>query len=112
MGTQRNNRVQQLRSTLLLPNNYFLGRNFPNPFNPSTTIEFALPQPGEVVLDVFNIAGQRVRRLLHESQHAAGIYTVEWDGLDHSGRQAGSGVYFYRLEAFDFVKTRKMLLIQ
>jgi len=53
-----------------------------------------------------------VRRLLHQSQHAAGIYTVEWDGLDHSGRQTGSGVYFYRLEAIDFVKTRKMLLIQ
>ena len=105
-------RVQQLRSGRLLPVSYFLGRNFPNPFNPSTTIEYAIPQPGKVVLDVFNVAGQRVRRLVRETQHPAGIYTVEWDGLDHSGRQAGSGVYFYRLQAVDFVKTRKMLLIQ
>ncbi len=105
-------RVRQLRSSRLLPTSYFLGSNFPNPFNPSTSIEYALPRAGQVALDVFNIAGQRIRRLVDKSQHAAGIYTVEWDGRDQLGRQAGSGVYFYRLETVGFVKTRKMLLIQ
>ena len=105
-------RVRQLRSSRLLPTSYFLGSNFPNPFNPSTSIEYALPRAGQVALDVFNIAGQRIRPLVDEGQHAAGIYTVEWDGRDQLGRQAGSGVYFYRLETVGFVKTRKMLLIQ
>ena len=73
-------------------------RAYPNPFNSSVTLAYAVSSDGDVQIDVYNIAGQRVRTLLREHV-AAGSYAASWDGLDASGRGAGSGVYFIRLTA-------------
>ncbi|MFH1069292.1 MAG: FlgD immunoglobulin-like domain containing protein [Candidatus Glassbacteria bacterium] len=97
-----------------LPKAFSLSQNSPNPFNPSTTISYAIPeQTGQlqVVLNVFNLRGQIVRTLVDQPQ-AAGAYNVNWDGTDSQGRRISSGVYFYRLQAGDFVSTRKMVVLK
>ena len=111
-GDRETRLVRQVRSTRLMPQTYYLGGNFPNPFNPRTTIEYALPNAGRIQLEVFDLLGQKVRSLVKEDQHAAGFYTAVWDGRDERGRDVGSGVYVYRLRAPAFVKTQKMLLIK
>jgi hypothetical protein len=88
-----------------------LEQNYPNPFNPLTTITFTLPGRENVRLDVFNLTGKKVKVLEH-GQMAAGTHQVQWDGRNDSGKMLGSGVYFYRLKAGDFVQTRRMLLLK
>jgi hypothetical protein len=88
-----------------------LGVNFPNPFNPTTTIRFDMAQAGHVVIDVFNIRGQRVTTLVNE-EFGAGFHRVEWNGTDDRGRTVGSGVYFYNMRTGDFNTTRRMLLMK
>lgn len=94
-----------------LPSRFTLGLNYPNPFNPSTTIQFALPEACEVRLDVFNILGQLVRRLV-DTDMTAGFHSVVWDGRADDGRAVASGVYFYRLSAGEMSLSRKMLLLK
>jgi FlgD Ig-like domain len=89
-----------------------LEQNYPNPFNPTTTIAFSIKQRSRVTVDVYNVAGERVRTLLDQTR-AAGSYTdVRWDGTDATGSPVASGVYFYRLAAADFSQTRKMVLLK
>jgi len=89
-----------------------LGQNYPNPFNPQTTIAFSIRKRSRVRIDVYNVAGERVRTLLDETR-AAGSYTdVRWDGTDAVGSPVSSGVYFYKLAAADFSQTRKMVLLK
>jgi len=85
--------------------------NYPNPFNPETTIEYALNEPGNICLEVYNIRGQKVRTLVSEFKEI-GYHSVIWDGNDSNGNQIGSGIYFYQLKADDFQKVRKMILIK
>ncbi len=85
--------------------------NHPNPFNPSTTIRYALASAGSVRLVVFDTVGRRVRALVDESQ-PAGDHRVQFDGRDDRGGALASGVYFYRLEANGVVRTRKMVLLK
>ncbi len=94
-----------------LPGNFELSHNFPNPFNPSTALSVALPEPRHVVLDIYNLLGQRVRRL-YDGPAPAGYLDLMWDGRDGSGRKVGSGVYFYKVEAGDFRQVRKMVLLK
>jgi len=85
--------------------------NYPNPFNPSTTIAFDLAADGHVSIDVFNIKGQKVKTLTNEMMKA-GRYSVVWNGDDNIGRAVGSGVYFYRMTSGQYTKTQKMLLMK
>jgi hypothetical protein len=85
--------------------------NYPNPFSERTTIEYALPEPQEVRLAVYDALGRRVRVLVDERQ-SAGTHQVRWDGTTASGRQAASGLYLIRLEAGATEQTRKMVLIR
>ena len=95
-----------------LPTAFSLADNFPNPFNPTTTIQYALPQAADVELTVYNIVGQPIRTLVAEHQ-SAGRYAVEWDATNDSGHSLSSGMYFYRLEAGgEFLDFKKMLLIK
>ena len=94
------------------PEAFALANNFPNPFNPTTTIQYALPRAADVELTVYNVVGQPVRTLVAEHQ-SAGRYAVEWDATDDSGRSLSAGVYFYRLQAGgEFLKVKKMLLLK
>lgn len=94
-----------------LPDRYDLHANFPNPFNPVTTIRYDLKAEGVVSLNIYNLLGQKVRTLV-ESRQSAGFKTVDWDGRNDAGQQVATGIYLYRLDAGDFVRTRKMLLIK
>ena len=94
------------------PEVFALANNYPNPFNPATTIKYALPQAADVVLTVYNVLGQPVRTLVAENQ-TAGRYVVEWDATNDSGHRLSSGMYFYRLQAGeDFRDIKKMLLLK
>jgi len=86
--------------------------NYPNPFNPSTTISFSLGNEGFVALDVYNVRGQRVRSLVR-GVYGAGVHKVVWNGVSDDGRSVGSGVYFYRMvSGGQYVGVKKMLLIK
>ena len=94
------------------PGAFALANNYPNPFNPATTIKYALPQAADVELTVYNVVGQPVRMLVAEHQ-SAGRYVVEWDATNDNGHSLSSGMYFYRLEAGgEFLKVKKMLLLK
>ena len=84
----------------------------PNPFNPSTTISFDLPRATEVSLDIYDLQGRLVRRLLDESPYATGSHKQVWDGRDGEGRATSSGVYFYRFEAGDQKRVGKLTLLK
>jgi len=88
-----------------------LGRNYPNPFNPSTTINFSIETKGNVNIDVFNIKGQKVKTLVNDFYNA-GQHQVTWDGIDINGNRVSSGIYFYRLSTEGFVETRRMVLLK
>ncbi len=90
----------------LIPVEYALHQNFPNPFNPSTTIEFSLPAPGFVTLSIFNVLGEKVATLVSE-ELTAGSYKYKWDATEVT-----SGIYFYRIQAGSFVETKKMTLLK
>ncbi|HTY57927.1 MAG TPA: choice-of-anchor D domain-containing protein [Bacteroidota bacterium] len=96
----------------LLPRAYALEQNFPNPFNPSTTVRYMLPAPSTVRLEILSVIGQRVR-LLDDGYRAAATYSVIWDGRDDRMQPVSSGVYFCRLTAGgSTVMTRKLLLLK
>ena len=94
-----------------VPGEFHLAANYPNPFNPSTTIEYTLQSSGEVTLAVYNLRGEMVKTLVSGVQNA-GDYAVQWDGFDSHGAAAPSGVYFYRLTGNNQEMTRRMLLIR
>lgn len=88
-----------------------LSGNHPNPFNPDTTINFALSSAGHVKLDVFNIKGEKVATLIDEHLEAA-YHKVVWNGKDNRGRDVSSGVYFYRMDTDKYTSVKKMLLLK
>ncbi len=94
-----------------IPTDFELSQNHPNPFNPMTTIRFAIPQAENVQLDILNIIGQRVRTLVDEVR-PAGTHEVQWDGRDNNGNAVSSGVYLYRIKAGEFTETKKMVLMK
>jgi hypothetical protein len=94
-----------------LPRSYSLSHNFPNPFNPATTIRYELKHNGPVSLMVYDITGQLVRSLVAGEQ-PAGRYTITWDGRNTAGTQAASGVYLCELRAGSFRSVQKMLLMK
>lgn len=93
------------------PRSLELAANYPNPFNPTTTIEFYLPVSVEASVRVYNVRGELVATLANEKK-PAGTHTVQWDGTDGAGRQVSSGLYLYQLKIGDVEKTRRMLLIR
>ena len=93
------------------PDTYVLEQNYPNPFNPSTIIAFAIPSLEHVTLDVFNLQGQRIARLI-DRQLPAGKHQVEWNVSGSREGTLSSGVYFYRLTAGRFTRTKKMTVLK
>jgi hypothetical protein len=98
------NSVSQLP---LQPNGYSLGQNFPNPFNPSTTMRFSVPERAKVTMRVLNLLGEEVARVIDGETYGAGTYEVDFRAKD-----LPSGTYIYRLEAGNIVMTKKMVLMR
>jgi len=94
------------QGSLIMPNSYNLAQNFPNPFNPVTTIQYSIPQRSNVTIKVYDILGNEVATLVNEEK-ATGIYEVDFKAAGLS-----SGIYFYKLQADSFVETKKMILIK
>jgi hypothetical protein len=94
-----------------LPPYFDLVRNYPNPFNPSTSIEYSVPTRAHVTIEIYNVLGQRVTTLVDETK-SAGNYKAEWNGTDVAGKTVSTGVYLYRFKAGDFVETKKMVLLK
>ncbi len=96
---------------ITIPTSYFLMDNFPNPFNPSTTIRYGLPEDSNVSLVIYDLGGNVVRTL-ESGMNAPGWYEHEWNGLTIDGRTISTGIYFARIVAGDYSKTIKMLYMK
>ena len=94
-----------------IPTEFALHENYPNPFNPTTTLRFDLPEVSDVTVTIFNMLGQKVRTFNYQNT-SAGYHSVTWDAANDLGQQVGAGVYLYQLQTKDFVKTRKMVLLK
>ncbi len=86
-------------------------KNYPNPFNPETSISFDTGFDAKVNLTIFNVKGQKVKTLV-DTHMEKGSHHIKWQGTDASGKKVGGGVYFYRIQVGDKVITRKMLLLK
>ncbi|MCI0495808.1 T9SS type A sorting domain-containing protein, partial [candidate division KSB1 bacterium] len=102
---------QNSQGISLLPLNYELGQNFPNPFNPETTIPYQLGKRSEVTLEIYNIISQRIRTLVHGVQ-STGQYAVTWDGTDDAGKSVVTGIYICQFQADEFAATQKLILVR
>jgi uncharacterized protein (DUF362 family) len=89
-----------------------LMQNYPNPFNLKTAIKFFLPKSSSVHLTVYDISGKRIRVLIAGEVRPAGQHSITWDGIDESGRETSSGVYFYRLETEGYQDVKSMILLK
>ncbi len=90
-----------------------LDNNYPNPFNPVTTIKYSIAERGHVSLKIYNVAGQLVRTLVNEEQAPrAGGFSVSWDGTSNAGANVASDMYFYQLTAKGFSQTKKMVFLK
>ncbi len=91
---------------IIIPTTYSLSSPYPNPFNPTTTISFSIPQSGMVSLNLYDITGKLITTLINE-QLNIGYHSIDWDGTNQSG-----GVYLVRMESEEYVETQKLLLVK
>jgi hypothetical protein len=98
------------KESIAMPNSH-LGNNFPNPFNPTTAINFSLVKKTYVELTIYDVSGKLVKTLIRREVDA-GYHSVVWNGDDEKGREVASGVYFYRIHAGEYESTRQMLLLR
>jgi flagellar hook assembly protein FlgD len=95
----------------VLPATFTLHQNFPNPFNPITTLRYDLPSDAMVTLSIYDMLGREITQLVNANQQA-GFKSVQWDATDSMGRPVSAGVYLYQIQAGEFVQTRKMVLLK
>jgi len=95
----------------LTPQSFELSQNFPNPFNPTTTIQFQVPEASDVSIVIYDMLGQEVKALFSENVQA-GNYSVEWNGVNNAGLKMSSGSYIYRMTAGNFIETKEMILLK
>ncbi len=95
----------------LTPGSYYLEANYPNPFNPSTTIKYHIAQTGNTSIKIYNLRGEEIKALFNESQ-ASGAYAVIWNGTNNSGEAVASGVYIVTLKSGDFIQSRRVTLLK
>jgi len=98
----------EIMSSEMITREFVLMQNHPNPFNPTTTIAFTVPEATEINLSVYNQCGQLIRTL-YSGAISAGVHRVVWDAMDEHGVRVSSGIYLYKLEAKDFVTTKKLV---
>lgn len=93
-----------------LPSGISIGQNFPNPFNPITTINFQLDKPSRVQMDIYNILGQKIKTLVNNRIFDEGYHSAKWNGMNDKSEKVASGIYFLRFRAGNHSKTLKMIL--
>jgi flagellar hook assembly protein FlgD len=107
--------VQSDAGNELIPISTKLNGNYPNPFNPTTSIKYALHEDARTCIEIFNIKGQKVKTLVDKRQ-SAGYHTIMWNGKDNSGKTAASGLYFYKMlsegNSGRYTSTKKMILLK
>jgi hypothetical protein len=94
-----------------LPQGFALEQNFPNPFNPSTTIRYELPEEAMVNVTIYDMMGRQVSRLV-SSRQTAGYKSLQWNATNNSGQPISAGLYIYTIQAGEFSQTRKMVLLK
>ena len=92
--------------SLLEPSNWELDQNYPNPFNGTTTISYSIPKSCYVTIEVYDVLGKKISKLVDDGK-SAGSYKIEFDGSKYT-----SGVYFYRMQAGDYIETKKLILLK
>jgi hypothetical protein len=97
---------------IVVPSDYKLSANYPNPFNPTTNFDFTLPLDKQVSVKIYDVNGRLVRTLVNNELRSAGTHTVSWDGRDAAGQMVASGNYIYTLEYGNFRQTRSMVLLK
>ena len=95
-----------------IPLLYSLENNFPNPFNPTTRIDYSIPINSDIKLTIYDLLGNKVKTLIDNKYQSAGFKTIKWNGTNEFGAKTSSGVYFYALKAGNFYQTKKMILIK
>ena len=95
----------------VMPSNYFLSQNFPNPFNPITTLKYELPEDSFVDVTIYDMLGNVVNNLINTNQ-SSGYKSVQWDATNNQGEPVSAGVYLCKIQAGDFVDTKKMILLK
>ena len=103
---------KKLANVQSIPVAYELQQNFPNPFNPATTIRYGLPKAERVTLTIYNLLGEEVIKLVDHAEKKAGYHVAIWDGRNRDGRLAASGVYIFRWRAGNVVMMKKMALVK
>jgi len=94
-----------------LPQGFALEQNFPNPFNPTTTIQYELPENAFVNIRIYDLNGRLVNTLVN-AQKSAGYKAIKWAGVDNKGKAVSAGLYLYTIEAGEFIQTKKMVLLK
>ena len=94
-----------------IPTRFALEQNFPNPFNPVTTLRYTVPEQELVNISVYDMRGNLVKKMVNTSQ-SPGIKTVRWDATDSQGNTVSAGVYLYKIQAGTFSQTKKMILLK
>ena len=94
-----------------VPDEFALHNNYPNPFNPVTTMLFDLPEAGHTRLIIYDLMGRQVQTLVDKPM-TAGYYRQQWDGRNTMGQMVSGGIYFYQIQTNGFTRTRKMLLLK
>ena len=87
-------------------------KNSPNPFNPNTNISFELKEPGQTVIEIYNIKGERIKTLQKSIFLEKGLHNIFWNGIDDSGKFTSSGYYFYKISINGKQRLKKMLLLK
>jgi len=103
--------VDVVREQTAIPTEYALHDNFPNPFNPTTTIRYDLPVKAKVRFTVYDMLGRQIKTLV-DDEVAAGYHTITWDGTNQHGIQVGTGVYLYQIETKNYRDSGKMILLK
>ena len=106
--------VRTLRLTELsgnVPDEFILYANYPNPFNPVTSLRYDLPKQAQVTLTIYDLMGREVTQLVNTTQES-GYRSVQWDATDSFGKPVSAGVYLYQIRAGEFVQTKKMVLLK
>jgi flagellar hook assembly protein FlgD len=94
-----------------IPSDFILHQNVPNPFNPTTTLHYKLPNNIFVTISIYNMLGQQIKVLVNDNS-GSGARSVQWDGTDSMGQPVSAGVYLYQIQTGEFVQTKKMVLLK